>query len=103
MYPWVENDLGGRIWALSVSSVLFEGFTLPEQVNSAHNMQNEHEIGYNCMVYWNNSSNESIKSPSEQKCSSVWLFRYAVNKNENKENMQIPIFLVKCRCSLGMD
>ena len=26
-----------------------------------------------------------------------------VNKNENKENMQIPIFLVKCGLSLGMD
>ena len=26
-----------------------------------------------------------------------------VNKNENKENMQILIFLVKCPSSLGMD
>ena len=43
--------MGARIWALSVNSVLFEGFTLPEQVNSAHNMQNEDEIGCNCMVY----------------------------------------------------
>ena len=102
MYPWVENDLGGRIWALSVISVLFEGFTLPEQVNSAHNMQNEDEIDATAWF----TETVVLMNPFKVLLSKNVLecdYSDTVNKNENKENMQIPIFLVKCWLSLGMD
>lgn len=39
----VENDQEGKIWS-SVNMVLLEVFTLTEQVNAAHNRQNEYEI-----------------------------------------------------------